>query len=365
VARFLIAPDKFKGSLSAIEVAESIAAGILSVQPDAELDLAPIADGGEGTAAILARHFNAERKSFPTLDPLGRPIVANYFLGNAEAIIEMSEASGLWRIQDTTKKPLASSTYGTGLLIRHLISEGADRILIGMGGSATVDVGLGMAAALGFQFFDEKNHLLDPVPVSFPKIWQITPSSSAEFPPVIGLFDVDTRLTGIEGATHTFGAQKGLTPEEIVNLDSTIAILTGRIESALGTNFSQSPGAGAAGGFGYGILTFLNGSLVSGFDYVARCLSLREKIRAADVVITGEGKIDAQSLRGKGPFGVASMAHELGKPVWAVAGSVGDYPLVEPYFQKIGVLISGDVTLERALHEGKALLRQRAREFFV
>jgi glycerate kinase len=324
----------------------------------------PIADGGEGTASLLADHLGAERKLISTIDALGRSIEAEYFLSGPEAIVEMSAASGLWRVLDTAKRPFEASTRGTGIVLRHLMDIGVRRVLIGLGGSATVDLGLGMAAELGYQFLEHSGRIMDPIPARFPEIDKVIPPAALKLPEVVGLFDVQTRLTGPDGAIYTFGPQKGLTAAEVDQLDRTIAKLIVRLESSLHTNFSDSIGAGAAGGFGYGIKTFLGGSLDSGFSLVAERLALTEKIRQADVVITGEGKLDSQSLHGKGPFGVALIARKLGKPVWVVAGSVADRPLIEPHFDRISALMNGGVDLDEALKNGKQLLRQRTLELF-
>jgi glycerate kinase len=360
--RYLIAPDKFKGTLSAVEVAQIVGETIQAFDPAATIELLPIADGGEGTAKLLATHAGAERRSLQTVDALGRPIVAEYFIHSNEVIFEMSETSGLWRISDTAKQPLSSSTYGTGIMLRHLIDSGIEKILIGLGGSATVDVGIGMAAALGYQFLDENNEKLDAIPANFSRICAVNKPPTLNTPEVVGLFDVETRLTGIHGATYTFGPQKGLTVSQVIQLDSTIASLVICLEKAFGTNFSESVGSGAAGGFGYGIKTFLGGSLCSGFEMVSERLRLTEKIGRADVVVTGEGKLDAQTLQGKGPIGVAQIARRLRKPVWALAGNIADRHLIAPHFDKINGLVNRDVGIEQALKQGKELLRQRTLE---
>ena len=361
--RYLVAPDKFKGSLSAAEVADVVGAAIQSADPTAEIELLPIADGGEGTAALLAHHTNAQRFTIETIDPIGRPIEAEYFVHGSEAIIEMSAASGLWRVEAAKRAPLKSNTYGTGIILWHLIESGIERILIGLGGSATVDAGLGMAAALGYRFQDDQGRPVDPFPARLTEIKSVTPPIITRLPEVIGLADVETRLTGPEGAIYTFGPQKGLSPEEVRRLDLDLQALVKRLQ--LDLSFADSISSGAAGGFGYGIQTFLRGKLVSGFQLVAERLALAERIEKADVVITGEGKIDFQSLQGKGPFGVATIAKRLKKAVWAVAGVIEDHELVSHHFQKLRALVSGEVTIPEALAQPKALLHQRTRELLL
>ena len=363
--RYLIAPDKFKGSLTAVEVAGVVGSAIQSVDPTAEIELLPIADGGEGTAALLAHHANAQRKTIETIDPIGRPIEAEYFVHGSEAIIEMSAASGLWRIEAAQRVPLRSNTYGTGIILWHLIEHGIERILVGLGGSATVDAGLGMAAALGYRFQDDQGRPIDPFPAHFSQIVSVVPPIITRLPEVIGLADVETRLTGHEGAIYTFGPQKGLSPAEVCQLDADLQALANRLERYLGPNFAGSVSSGAAGGFGFGIQTFLKGKLVSGFQVVAERLGLAERIEKADVVITGEGKIDSQSLHGKGPFGVATIAKRLNKVVWAVAGVIDDRDLVAPHFHRLGALASGGTTVAEALAQPKPLLHQRTRELVL
>ena len=360
--RYLVAPDKFKGTLNAQEVAEAIGAGIRDFDPSAELDLLPIADGGEGTAALLATQLRAERQTIETFDPLGRVITAEFFVHGDEAMLDMSAASGLWRVRPADRNPLQSSTYGSGVIIRYLIENGIKRIFVGLGGSATVDAGLGMGAALGYRFYDTADRPIDPLPIAFSQIQRVQAPVMARMPKVVALADVETILTGPHGATCTFGPQKGLTPDEVAVLDHDIARLVTRLDRDLGTNFADSPGAGAAGGFGYGILTFLKGQLMSGFKVVAEKVALRERMAKANFVITGEGKLDFQSLQGKGPYGVASLAHALGKPVWALAGVIEDRHLLKTYFDRLSSLVSRDITVEEAMKNPGPLLRRRAAE---
>jgi glycerate 2-kinase len=357
--RYLIAPDKFKGTLSAQEVAETIASAIRDRDPRADIDLLPIADGGEGTARLLAAQLSAERNTVGTLDPLGRPIDAEFFVRGHEAILDMSAASGLWRVHPNERDPLRSSTYGTGIIIWHLIENGIERIFIGLGGSATVDAGLGMGAALGYRFYGTGDSRIEPLPFAFSQIQKVKPPLMIRMPEVIGLADVETVLIGARGATYTFGPQKGLSPAEVEAFDRSLASLVVRLEQGLGTNFSNVRRAGAAGGFGYGILTFLRGKLVSGFDMIAEKLELRKRIRAADVVITGEGKLDLQSLQGKGPYGVAVLAKEATKPVWAIAGVIENRNLVAQHFEKLISLAGEEATLEEAIGNPVELLRRR------
>jgi glycerate 2-kinase len=360
--RYLVAPDKFKGSLSAIEVAEIIASQIKQIDPCAELDLLPLADGGEGTAELLAGHLGATKQTIQTIDPIGRSIEAQFFASNTEAVLDMSTASGLWRVEPEKRAPLHSNTYGLGIILWHLIEQGTQRILIGLGGSATVDAGLGMAAALGYRFEQEDGAPIEPIPANFAQITRVKPPLISRFPEIIGLADVETRLTGKKGAFYVYGKQKGLTEEEIDTLDRDVYELVRRLKPGLSSNFSDSLSAGAAGGLGYGVLTFLRGKLLSGFQVLAERVSLRHRIERVDIVITGEGKLDAQSLEGKAPFGVAQIARQLGKPVWAIAGAIEDRERLAPHFEKLVSLVGEDTSLDEALREPAKHLAKKIRE---
>jgi glycerate 2-kinase len=331
---------------------------------DAQIDLAPIADGGEGTAELVASQLGAERRSIATVDALGRSISAEFFVYQHEGFIDMSSASGLWRIAPSERRPLDSSTFGTGLIVRHLLDLGIKRISVGLGGSATVDAGFGLAAAVGYTFLDKEGNSIRPVPTGFRAIAQVIPPDIGDWPEVIGLADVETRLLGPEGAIHVFGPQKGLRPDEVESFDRELAQLINRVERSLGTNHSETIRSGAAGGFGYGILTFLHGKLVSGFTEVARRLRLSQRISAADVVITGEGKLDRQSLQGKGPFGVAEIARRARKPVWAIAGTIEDKEQIQEHFDKMVSVVGESTTLEAALKDPAGALRRRAGAFW-
>ena len=358
--RYLIAPDKFKGTLSAHEVGRIVAEVARARDPEAQVDILPIADGGEGTAALLAVQLGAEPKTINTVDALGRPISAQYFVSKTEAFLDMSAASGLWQIAKDERQPLHSNTFGTGMIVRELVEAGLAPIYVGLGGSATVDAGIGMAAALGYKFYDLNNSPLEPLPAHFGGISSIEKPAFAQPPQVVGLADVETRLLGPSGAIYTFGPQKGLNPEEVESLDLELAKFVDLVERDLGVNHATVPRAGAAGGLGYGIMTFLGGTLVSGFAVVAERLKLKERIAAADIVITGEGKLDSQSLEGKGPFGVASIAKACEKPVWVIAGAVSPHPGMEIYFDRIVSLVGHDVTLEAALANPAEILRTKA-----
>ncbi|MCW1921283.1 glycerate kinase [Luteolibacter arcticus] len=321
--RVLLACDKFKGSLGAAEACEAIRAGL---PEDWTIDICPIADGGEGFVDVMLAGSGGERVFAPCADALGRHVEASYGIyrsnGEVVAVLEMSAASGLWRIPAKERNPRLSSTFGTGQLMRHAIEvSGSSRLLVGIGGSATNDGGAGMAAALGVRFLDERGRVLEPVPADLARLGAIDISEIVSLPKVVVACDVDNPLAGPRGASAVFGPQKGASSEDVAFLDAVLsqlaAISRGEVEAA-------TPGAGAAGGLGFGLMRFAGAELVPGFDLVAEALGMAERLKAADLVVTGEGSLDAQTLGGKGPAGVAAMAKAAGIPVVAVAGRIED-----------------------------------------
>src|SRR5258708_9391328 len=344
--RYLIAPEKFKGTRSAWKVCEILAEAVRAHDRRAQIDLAAIADGGEGAAELVASQLGAERRSIATVDALGRSISAEFFVYQNEGFIDMSSASGLWRIAQSDRHPLDSNTLGTGLIVRHLWDLGMKRISIGLGGSATVDAGFGLAVAVGYSFRDKQGNFIWPVPSRFAAIEHVKRPDISDWPEVIGLADVETRLLGPEGAIHVFGPQKGLRPDEIESLDRDLRRLVARVDVSLACNHSETIRSGAAGGFGYGILTFLHGTLFSGFAEVAQRLQLSQRISAADIVITGEGKLDRQSLQGKRPFGIRVVARRAKKPTWVIAGTIADAEPTQEHFARAISVVGEAITLE-------------------
>jgi glycerate kinase len=357
--RILIAPDKFKSSLTASEVACAIRDGFHSVFPEASFDIAPVADGGEGTAEIFREALGGQRVEVTAQDPLGRLVTASYawIPDNEIAVIDMSSASGLWRIADAERDPLRASTFGTGELMADAIARGAKNLIIGLGGSATNDGGVGIAAALGWNFLDERNETVAPCPAQFLRIRQIVPPDEPLSCRVTGLCDVKNPLLGELGATCVFGPQKGVTPEMLTSLEESLTHLAHLCREQLGNDFSNTPGAGAAGGLGFGLLAFCQGSLEPGFQAVARLMDLDSKTAGADLVITGEGRLDAQSLQGKAPYEIARLAARHGKPVIGFAG------LVEqdiPEFDACVPIADGPLTFDESRLRAAELLRAAA-----
>lgn len=312
----LIACDKFKGSLSAKEVALSIQRGL---GEGFECELCPIADGGEGFVEAMLAALGGEEQTCVVQDAIGREVEATYGMSGSLAIIEMAEASGLWRIEEGVRDVLKASTFGTGQLIQDAMRRGAQKILLGVGGSATNDGGVGMAAALGWKFFDEEGSQLAANPSALADLAVMDGSEVGALPEIEVACDVENPLLGERGATAVFGPQKGAGEEEREYLEAYLGHLT---EVSGGEKLALTPGGGAAGGLAWGLMKFANASLRPGFDIVADAVRLRELIAKADLVITGEGSLDAQSLDGKGPIGVIRLAREQGKKTAAIAGQI-------------------------------------------
>jgi glycerate kinase len=357
--RILIAPDKFKGSLGAKAVGEAIAAGVHSVWPAAEIEVVALADGGEGTAEAIRVARGGETIACPAHDALARPIEASYaWLPKARlAVMEMSTAAGLFRLLPNELDPVLASTFGVGEMLRDVAARGAEQIIIGIGGSATNDGGFGMARALGFRFLaSDGRELIGPVS-DLLDLSRIEPPNEPFIPRVIAACDVENPLLGPNGATNVFSQQKGATPEQMEILERALTQLAEVAARSLASDPRDQPGAGAAGGLGFGLLTFCGATLRSGFEVVAEVIGLREKIRRADIVITGEGKLDLQTLAGKAPAGVARMARAEGKIVCAIAGEASGEPEVRQLFD--AVIALNDTS--ESYRDTPMLLENRAR----
>jgi len=360
--RILIAPDKFKGSMSAATAAEAIARGWRETWPDADFSLSPIADGGEGFAEALCQALGGEWISTEALDPLDRPVPARYAWVAEEklAIIEMSEASGLWRLTPEERAPLRANTFGTGQLIRHAAETGAKRILVGLGGSATTDGGAGMAAALGYELYTSDGEPLAPLPSNLLALTRIGCRGAIPLPEIVAACDVQNPLLGARGTAHVFSPQKGAGPQTVDTLELAMENLADVVKQDLDCDFREAAGAGAAGGIGFGLMSFCHASIRSGFDLVAEVLKLEERIAACDLVLTGEGRLDTQTLEGKGPAGVAALARKLGKPVLGFAGSIADDPRVIEVFDATCAIVDRPVALEEAMRNGPEFLYRAA-----
>jgi glycerate kinase len=374
--RILIAPDKFKGSLSARQVAGNIALGIRDVIPDAQIEIAPVADGGEGTAEVICNARGGEWVTCRAHGPLGNPIEARYvwLSENASAVIEMSEAAGLRALKDGVRDVLRANTFGFGEMLLDGVKRGAREIIVGLGGSVTNDGGFGMARALGFRFFAGEREIENGGPaeliglarIEAPVAAGVSPAMTLKSEPasasggplqlqIIAAVDVRNPLLGQQGATRTFGPQKGATPDELEILERALTRLADTVTRELGCDFRSDPGAGAAGGLGFGLMSFCRGELRPGFDVVAHAVELEEKIRSADVVVTGEGKLDRQTMEGKAPAGVALLARKFGKRTFAIVGRAAPD-------QRVRDIFDGVYELGGSIPQARELLRERARE---
>ncbi|MGY4275112.1 glycerate kinase [Streptomyces sp. M18.1] len=332
--RVLVAADKFKGSLTAVEVAERVTAGLRRVVPDLAVEALPVADGGDGTvAAAVAAGF--ERREVRVAGPLGDEVTAAYALREGTAVVEMAEASGLQRLPEGVLAPLTSSTYGSGELLRAALDAGARSIVFGVGGSATTDGGAGMLSALGARFLDGAG---EPVAPGGGGLADLASADLSGLDPrlsdveLVLASDVDNPLTGPKGAPAVYGPQKGASPQDVETLDAALGHFAKVLEGtetvgARAAEYAASPGAGAAGGIGFGAM-LLGARFRPGIEVMLDVLGFAPALERADLVITGEGSLDEQTLHGKAPAGVASAARAAGKEVVAVCGRLALAPEV-------------------------------------
>lgn len=326
--RFLIIPDSFKNCLSSKEVGSNIAKGIKHVFPDAEIKITPIADGGEGTVEALVYALKGKIINTKVHDALMRPMDSFFGVsgdGNT-AIIEMAAASGIEAIKKEERNPLLTTTFGTGELIKEALDLGCNHIIVGLGGSATNDGGTGMARALGAKFLNGNNHDVDLGGGSIDQIVSIDLSSMdkrLKDTKIQIACDVKNPLYGPEGASAVYGPQKGATPEMVQTLDSNLRHLANCL-TKIGIDVTSLEGGGAAGGLGAGLFAFTKGTLERGFKIIAETLNLDSQIKQSDIIITAEGAVDFQTLFGKTPAGVASIAKKYKKPVFVFAGNALD-----------------------------------------
>ena len=356
--RYLLAPDSFKEGADARTVAEAMRRGILAGDPDAECRMMPLSDGGEGLTAALVGATAGELRSAHVHDALGRPVIAQYgFLGSSPesnasalsdggtgvrtAVVELAAASGLEHIRPADRDPLAASTFGTGELIRDAIDDGAERIVLGLGGSATTDGGTGLARAFGYRFLDGDDRELRPGGGTLPCLTRIddtdVPDAIRGMPFVLAC-DVTNPLTGSNGAATVFAPQKGADSQQVALLDAGLARLADAVEALNGRIIGNLPGSGAAGGTGGGMLGLFNATMRPGIELVLDLLHAREACAWTDVVITGEGSIDAQTPYGKVPSGIARLAKSMGKPTVAIGGEVTRDPQILTALREAGIV---------------------------
>ena len=325
--RIVVASDSFKGSLSSMQVADAVEQGVHEVSPSCKVIKVNVADGGEGTVEALLDTLGGQMQTVIVSDPLGRPISASYGIlaDGVTAVMEMSAASGLPLLSVEERNPMKTSTYGTGEMINDALSKGCRKFLVGIGGSATNDGGMGMLTALGFRFLDADDRALDGIGENMSKVQKIdvqaVPNAVAESVFIVAC-DVDSPFYGPEGAAYVFSPQKGADASMVEELDRGMQHLADIIRSSMDKDISDVPGAGAAGGLGGGFLAFLNARLERGIEMVLDAIDFDDIITGADLVITGEGRVDFQTLTGKTPYGVMRRARKQNIRVAAIGGSV-------------------------------------------
>ena len=323
--KLLLIPDKFKGSLTASEVVEAISKGVRSVHPEAIIDSILASDGGEGFLDAIANYRDVERIETTTAGPLGRPVHAYYLWEEAgkAAYVEMAMCSGLELLEESERNPLHTSTWGTGLQIKNAIEKGARTIYLGIGGSATNDGGIGVAGAMGYQFLDASGNAVQHKGGELQKIRRILkPTENYEGIKFIAVNDVNNPLYGEMGAAHVYAPQKGADPEIVRQLDNGLRNLAACVQRDVGMDSANLPGAGAAGGLAYGLNVFFDAEFISGTDFILDLAGLEERLtqNPPDLIITGEGRIDSQSLSGKLIQGVLEQGKAYDIPVLGVCG---------------------------------------------
>jgi glycerate 2-kinase len=331
--RVLVAPDKFRGTLTARQAAEAVETGWRRERPDDVLEVIPMADGGEGTMDALVSALGGRAVNAPVVGPLGDLVEAAYGLAPADpgliGVVEMARASGQELLRPDRRDPRRTTTRGTGELMLRAIEDGVTRLLVCLGGSATNDGGVGMASALGVRFLDAEGRAVPEGGVALLDLASIDARGlhpGVARASITGACDVDNPLIGPSGASAVYGPQKGASPDDVLLLDRALGHLAAIVHRDLGIDLRREPGAGAAGGLGFGLMAFCGARLRPGVEVVMEAVGLRERVGLADLVITGEGSLDAQSLRGKTPAGVLSVAREAGVPAVVVCGRASIRP---------------------------------------
>lgn len=369
--KVIISPDSYKGTLSAAEVAKAMQEGVLEVDQSIETIILPVADGGEGTLESLVISTQGRYLATHVLDPLGRLIKASYGVLKDEktCVIEMAQASGIMLLQEHERNPEVATTYGTGQLIKAALDNGYRKFIIGIGGSATNDAGIGMLKALGLQF-KKKNGTLISEGVS--GLLELDLIDDSQLDPRIAestfviACDVDNPLVGERGATAVFGPQKGVDAQQITYFDSCLKHFADIVEKQYGIRLHDYQGAGAAGGVGGALIAFLNATFHAGIDIVIEAVQLKQHLVDAHYVMTGEGKSDRQTLYGKAPLGVAQMAKEAGVKSLLLSGVIenSDRALLLEHFDDMESLVGTNITLQQAISEPYHFIRLKTKELF-
>lgn len=368
--KFVIAPDKFKGSLSAIKFCKAVEGALKKVLPNPEISVIPLADGGDGTVDILECHLSGERVNLEVNDPLFRPIEASYLFIESKktAFIEMASACGITLLKPEEQNCFNTTSLGTGELIKHAIEKGAKTIILGIGGSATNDCGIGMATALGYVFEDENGNTLSPIGKNLARIYHInTKHILKDLDKIVFKVacDVSNPLFGKDGAAYVYGLQKGASKDEIVKLDEGLKNMALLFKNQFNKDVQNIKGAGAAGGMGAGASVFLNAELKSGIDLIKDLLDFDTKIKDADWIITGEGTLDNQTFSGKTIHGVIASAEAKNIKVAAFCGALD---LVENDIKNLGIdyadaVLNYSKNLEDAIKNAQRYLEEMTEKF--
>lgn len=359
--KVVIAIDSLKGSLSSIEAGMAAKEGILKAKPEAEVIVKPLADGGEGTVDALIEGLNGEQISLTATGPMGTPISCyyGYLKESGTAIMEMASAAGITLVPDTEKNPLLATTYGVGEMIRHAMEQGCRDFIIGIGGSATNDGGIGMLKALGYEFFDQNGADVGEGGQALAKVSSI---STKNRHPLISeckfriACDVNNPLCGENGATYIYGPQKGVTDSMKAGLDAGMANFAKVTAAVLGQDYSAAAGAGAAGGLGFAFLSYIGAELTPGIDLILNAVNIENELKNADIAVTGEGRLDHQTAMGKAPVGVARLAKKYNAKVVAFAGAVteGASACNDAGIDAFFPIVRGVTTLEDAMKKENA-----------
>lgn len=350
----LIAPNSMKGSLSAFDFADVVENAFSDCSHAFSIRKVPVADGGDFTGEVLKRSLQAKEIHMNVVGPLGEKTASRYYIAENQAVIEMADASGMKLVNTTQLNPLKASSFGTGQLLADAISKDCTQIYMAIGGSATVDGGAGMLEALGFQFFDEKDQPLSGKGGNLGAIRNILSPENLNNPSIKIICDVDNPLLGENGAAYIFGPQKGATPEMVQQLEAGLKNWSEIIEKVSGKNLANIKGAGAAGGIAVPLMAFFDAEIVPGADFILEQLGLEDEVKWADVVLTGEGKIDRQTLNNKAPMAVARLARKHNKPVFAIGGAIESE--ASDAFDGVFSLVSRPMTIDDAMKNAQSLL---------
>lgn len=364
--RIVVATDSFKGSLSSYQAGETIKRAFQLEMPEIDIEVIPMADGGEGTVDALLYSTDSKRVDLQVTGPTGKKIDTYYAVSKDGqlAVLEVANIVGYSMVGESERNPFHLTTLGVGECIRHVLDQGVREVIIGLGGSATNDGGFGMLQALGVSFLDEQDRPLAPYPTSLAQVRRVDWSNLDRRlmeTRIRVASDVNNPLCGPNGATFTFGPQKGVRKEMLKKLDESLAKYARCLEEGRGRKCREIPGAGAAGGLGFGLL-LLGAMMETGATLISQLVGLPEKLKHADWLITGEGRTDGQTLRGKLPFTLAKQAKEKGVPTILISGALaGDLEPMYELFQSVHSIANGPITLEECMLQAEALLFQKAR----